>query len=81
MSIPTPEPFEDFNPLPDDVFRLVVRRWFEESYPPEICNPPKRLHFAQSENWYRNWRSRAGWRRLGRASMAAWACRRQSSSS
>ncbi len=49
--ITSPEP-EDLNLLDDDSFRLVVRRWVEANYPPEIRNPPKRLHWAENKPWY-----------------------------
>jgi alkylation response protein AidB-like acyl-CoA dehydrogenase len=49
--ITSPEP-EDLNLLDDDSFRLVVRRWVEGNYPPEIRNPPKRLHWAENKPWY-----------------------------
>jgi alkylation response protein AidB-like acyl-CoA dehydrogenase len=43
---------DDLNLLDDDSFRVVVRRWVEASYPPEIRNPPKRLHWADNKPWY-----------------------------
>jgi alkylation response protein AidB-like acyl-CoA dehydrogenase len=43
---------EDLNLLDDDSFRMVVRRWVEANYPPEIRNPPKRLHWAENKPWY-----------------------------
>src|SRR5579875_3791048 len=39
--------------LDDDAFRLEVRRWVEANYPPELRNPPKRLHWRESRVWYR----------------------------
>ena len=44
--------FEDLNALDDDMFRTVVRRWIGENYPPELRNPPKRLHWHENNVWY-----------------------------
>jgi alkylation response protein AidB-like acyl-CoA dehydrogenase len=43
---------EDLNALDDEAFRQVVRRWVAENYPPEIRNPPKRLHWRENKVWY-----------------------------
>ena len=43
---------QDLNLLDDDSFRLVVRRWIEAAYPPELRNPPKRLHWEENRPWY-----------------------------
>jgi len=43
---------QDLNQLDDDSFRLVVRRWIESAYPPELRNPPKRLHWEENRPWY-----------------------------
>src|SRR5581483_4755271 len=43
---------EDLNALTDEEFRMVVRRFVEQNYPPEIRNPPKRLHFKDNKVWY-----------------------------
>ena len=43
---------EDLNALDDESFRLVVRRWIEANYPPELRNPPKRLHWEENNPWY-----------------------------
>ncbi len=47
-----PSPAEDLNALDDEAFRQVVRRWVVENYPPEIRNPPKRLHWRENKVWY-----------------------------
>ncbi len=41
-----------YNELDDAGFRLMVRGWVEANYPPEIRNPPKRLHWAENKIWY-----------------------------
>ncbi len=51
---------EDLNELPDDDFRQHVRQWIEANYPPEIRNPPKRLHYKDNKSWY-HLLSRKGW--------------------
>jgi alkylation response protein AidB-like acyl-CoA dehydrogenase len=38
--------------MTDDEFRLMVRAWIEANYPPEIRNPPSRLHFSENKVWY-----------------------------
>ena len=43
---------EDLNALEDQEFRMVVRNWVEANYPPELRNPPKRLHWAENKVWY-----------------------------
>jgi alkylation response protein AidB-like acyl-CoA dehydrogenase len=43
---------QDLNLLDDDEFRLVVRRWIEADYPPELRNPTKRLHWVENRSWY-----------------------------
>ncbi|WP_114912106.1 acyl-CoA dehydrogenase family protein [Acidibrevibacterium fodinaquatile] len=45
-------PADDLNALDDEAFRHVVRRWVAENYPPEIRNPPKRLHWRENKVWY-----------------------------
>ncbi|MCF3945409.1 acyl-CoA dehydrogenase family protein [Acidiphilium sp. AL] len=42
----------DLNALDDEDFRLAVRRWLREAYPPELRNPPKRLHWRDNKVWY-----------------------------
>jgi len=43
---------DDLNALPDEEFRLVVRRWIEANCPPELRNPPRRLHWKDTKPWY-----------------------------
>ena len=43
---------DDLNELDDEAFRLVVRQWVHEVYPPELRNPPKRLHWRDNKVWY-----------------------------
>jgi alkylation response protein AidB-like acyl-CoA dehydrogenase len=50
----------DMNTLPDGEFRHVVRDWIVANYPPELRNPPKRLHFPQTKGWYHTLSNR-GW--------------------
>jgi alkylation response protein AidB-like acyl-CoA dehydrogenase len=45
-------PAEDLNTLDDETFRHVVRRWVAETYPPELRNPPQRLHWRDNKVWY-----------------------------
>jgi len=51
---------EDLNDLSDDDFRMHVRQWIEANYPPEIRDPPKRLHYKDTKPWYQML-SRKGW--------------------
>jgi alkylation response protein AidB-like acyl-CoA dehydrogenase len=50
----------DLNTLDNDAFRAEVRAWIEANYPPEIRNPPKRLHLRENFHWYQAL-SRKGW--------------------
>jgi alkylation response protein AidB-like acyl-CoA dehydrogenase len=43
---------EDYNAIDDDSFRMLVRRWIKANYPPELRNPPRRLHFSENKVWY-----------------------------
>jgi alkylation response protein AidB-like acyl-CoA dehydrogenase len=43
---------EDLNRLDDGAFRELVRNWVRENYPPQLCNPRKRLHWSDSKPWY-----------------------------
>ena len=43
---------EDFAGMDDDRFRVLVRGWIEANYPPELRNPPSRLHFSENKIWY-----------------------------
>lgn len=49
VTIPRPQ---DLNGLDDETFRAVVRRFLAENYPPELRNPPKRLHWSENKVWY-----------------------------
>src|SRR5271166_5986103 len=51
---------DDLNDLSDDDFRMHVRQWIEANYPPEIRDPPKRLHHGDTKVWYQKL-SRKGW--------------------
>jgi alkylation response protein AidB-like acyl-CoA dehydrogenase len=42
----------DLDALDDDAFRLHVRQWIEDNYPPELRNPAKRLHWRDNKVWY-----------------------------
>jgi len=33
----------------DEAFRQHVRQWIEANYPPELRNPPKRLHWSENQ--------------------------------
>ena len=50
----------DLNELTDDVFRETVRDFVEANYPPELRNPPHRLHWNEAKPWYMAL-SRQGW--------------------
>lgn len=50
----------DLNELSDAVFRETVRDFVEANYPPELRNPPHRLHWAEIKPWYMTL-SRQGW--------------------
>jgi alkylation response protein AidB-like acyl-CoA dehydrogenase len=50
----------DLNELSDDDFRMLVRRFIEANYPPEIRNPPSRLHYKDTKGWYQKL-ARKGW--------------------
>lgn len=43
---------DDLDQLSDDAFRAHVRGWIEANYPPELRNPPRRLHFNENKPWY-----------------------------
>jgi alkylation response protein AidB-like acyl-CoA dehydrogenase len=42
----------DLDALDDDGFRLHVRQWIADNYPPELRNPAKRLHWRDNKVWY-----------------------------
>ena len=50
----------DMNDLSDDDFRMTVRTWIEQNYPPELRNPPKRLHWSECGVWYKRLAAK-GW--------------------
>jgi alkylation response protein AidB-like acyl-CoA dehydrogenase len=50
----------DFEALSDQAFRALVRRFLAEHHPPELRNPPKRLHWPEAKPWYMLL-SEAGW--------------------
>jgi hypothetical protein len=52
MTAVTEAEYKDLDLLSDDDFRMLVRRWIEANYPPEIRNPPSRLHFKDTKGWY-----------------------------
>jgi alkylation response protein AidB-like acyl-CoA dehydrogenase len=43
---------EELDALPEDAFRAVIRQWVQAAYPPELRNPPKRLHWRDNKRWY-----------------------------
>jgi alkylation response protein AidB-like acyl-CoA dehydrogenase len=45
-------PADEFAGMDDDGFRRAVRTWIIENYPPELRNPPKRLHWRDNKAWY-----------------------------
>jgi alkylation response protein AidB-like acyl-CoA dehydrogenase len=59
MSATIEEP-ADLNDLSDLDFRMLVRRFIEANYPPEIRNPPSRLHYKDTKVWYQKL-ARKGW--------------------
>jgi alkylation response protein AidB-like acyl-CoA dehydrogenase len=52
MTAVTPHTPEDLNALSDEAFRQHIRAWIEANYPPELRNPPKRLHWSENQVWY-----------------------------
>ena len=50
----------DLNDLPDEDFRAAVREFVVANYPPDMRNPPHRLHWAEAKPWYMAL-SRQGW--------------------
>lgn len=53
-------PNKDLDSLDNEVFRQEVRSWIELNYPPELRNPPKRLHLKENFPWYKALSDR-GW--------------------
>ncbi|MBS0560083.1 MAG: acyl-CoA dehydrogenase family protein [Proteobacteria bacterium] len=43
---------DDYSAMDDETFRMEVRSWIAANYPPELRNPPKRLHFSENKVWY-----------------------------
>ena len=60
MSAATKMSAAELDSLDDHQFRLTVRAWVETHYPPDLRNPPKRLHFSETKIWY-HLLSRQGW--------------------
>ncbi len=50
----------DLNLLPDEDFRLEVRRFVETEFPAELRNPPHRLHWDEGRPWLDRLQAR-GW--------------------
>lgn len=42
----------DYNAMPDDEFRQMVRDWIEANYPPDLRYPIERLHRRDTKVWY-----------------------------
>ncbi len=55
-----PPPPEQLDAMDEAEFRAVVRRFLAENYPPELRNPPKRLHLSENRVWYMKL-TEAGW--------------------
>ena len=47
-----PREQDDLNGMEDEAFRLHIRGWIAANYPPELRNPPKRLHWHDNKPWY-----------------------------
>ena len=47
-----PREQHDLNGMEDEAFRLHTRAWIAANYPPELRNPPKRLHWHDNKPWY-----------------------------
>ena len=43
----------DMNALSNDSFRHDIRVWIEANYPPDLRDPPKRLHLRENWPWYK----------------------------
>ena len=43
---------DDLDHMDDAGFRLAVRGWVQAHYPPELRDPPKRLHWRENKPWY-----------------------------
>jgi len=51
---------DDYNGVPDEEFRQLVRRFLREHHPEVLRHPPKRLHWPEAKPWYMIL-SQAGW--------------------
>ncbi|MFC7608054.1 hypothetical protein [Teichococcus aestuarii] len=71
----------DYNAMTDEDFRAEVRRFVESEYPAHLRNPPHRLHWQEGRSGSASCSGRAGWRRAGRRSSAAWGSTPRSRSS
>ena len=52
MSAAMTQSYDDIDAMDDQAFRMHVRSWIEANYPPDLRNPPKRLHFSETKVWY-----------------------------
>ncbi len=43
---------QNLNGLSDGTFRATVRAWVAANYPPDLRNPPQRLHWEAMKPWY-----------------------------
>jgi alkylation response protein AidB-like acyl-CoA dehydrogenase len=50
----------NWDAMPDEDFRALVRSWFEREYPREMRHPPRRLHWHEVKDWYMKLAQR-GW--------------------
>lgn len=50
----------DWNNMDDNEFRLIVRSFFEENYPENLRNIPRRVRWHEIKDWYLTL-SRQGW--------------------
>lgn len=50
IRIPAPA---ELDALDDEHFRVVVRAFLHTHYPDDLRNPPKRLHWAENQVWYK----------------------------
>jgi alkylation response protein AidB-like acyl-CoA dehydrogenase len=57
---PATRPPLDWNQLEDESFRRLVRREFEDNYPPELRYPPRRLFWRENGDWFRRMATK-GW--------------------
>lgn len=50
----------NWDALPDEDFRALVRDWFEREYPREMRHPPRRYHWHEVKDWFAKLSAR-GW--------------------